>query len=157
MALVKCKECETEISSKAKNCPKCGYKPKRTALFTKVILVLSIFLFYGMLTAPKTSNQPSAEYVRIDKSEKVQKNRKKIIELLMQEGIIYKIEAGGESRIYVGRQFYLMPYDDKERALTVIFHFYLAQDSTLYSMRIHDAATAKKIGRISASTGITLD
>jgi ribosomal protein L40E len=44
MALVNCPECKNEISSEAKDCPKCGYmivKPKRT-LIGKIIFTINI-------------------------------------------------------------------------------------------------------------------
>lgn len=48
MALVKCKECKEQISTKAKACPKCGaVPPKKTSLFTWLILILIIFTVYG--------------------------------------------------------------------------------------------------------------
>lgn len=37
MALIGCKECGTEISNKAKACPKCGCRLRITSLFTKII------------------------------------------------------------------------------------------------------------------------
>lgn len=41
MALIKCKECKTEVSTTAKACPKCGAKvPPKTGLFTKLVAVV---------------------------------------------------------------------------------------------------------------------
>lgn len=37
MAMTKCKECKTEISTKAASCPKCGAVRKKTGLFTKLV------------------------------------------------------------------------------------------------------------------------
>ncbi len=39
MALVKCKECGSEISNKAAVCPRCGAKPRRTSGFTWFVLI----------------------------------------------------------------------------------------------------------------------
>lgn len=43
MALIACKECGNEISRRAKNCPKCGAKPKRTSFLVKLL-----FLIFGL-------------------------------------------------------------------------------------------------------------
>jgi hypothetical protein len=52
MALVKCRECKREISSKAHKCPNCGAKPKNTVaigcvgvmgLLVFIIIIASIF------------------------------------------------------------------------------------------------------------------
>lgn len=47
MALVKCKECGEQVSTKAKTCPNCGAKaPKKTSLVTWFILGLIILIVY---------------------------------------------------------------------------------------------------------------
>lgn len=47
MALVKCKECGEDVSTKAKACPKCGAKaPKKTSLFTWFVLIFILFTVY---------------------------------------------------------------------------------------------------------------
>ena len=48
MALVKCKECNKEISSTAKQCPSCGYKIKKVGLFWPIIIGLMLIgYFFG--------------------------------------------------------------------------------------------------------------
>jgi len=49
MALVKCHECKHEISKKAKACPNCGAKPRRTSLFTWLVLIVFIFWCIGQI------------------------------------------------------------------------------------------------------------
>lgn len=51
MALVKCKECGADVSSKAAACPKCGAKPtKKTSIFTWVVLVVTLIAAWAMIT-----------------------------------------------------------------------------------------------------------
>jgi hypothetical protein len=54
MALVKCKECGTEVSSKAAACPKCGANPPKSRSVIKIVggtllvlFVLSAFMHEG--------------------------------------------------------------------------------------------------------------
>lgn len=49
MALVKCKECGEEISSKADKCPKCGIKIKKTATFTWIVCAILLLWFIGKI------------------------------------------------------------------------------------------------------------
>ena len=50
MALTKCKECRKDISSEAESCPHCGFKPKRTSLFTWIVGGLfAIGVFGGII------------------------------------------------------------------------------------------------------------
>jgi hypothetical protein len=61
MALVKCKECGEEISTKAKTCPKCAAKaPKKISLFTWFVLIAIVFVVYTANQAPSTSNKSKA-------------------------------------------------------------------------------------------------
>lgn len=64
MALVKCKECGAEVSTKASHCPKCGAKaPKKTSPAAWVVLVLILFAFYisNQDTSPSSNNSGAAE------------------------------------------------------------------------------------------------
>ena len=50
MALVKCKECGSQVSSKAKACPSCGAKPQKTVgtFGGLVVIGIAIFIFSKM-------------------------------------------------------------------------------------------------------------
>lgn len=57
MALVKCKECGEKVSTKAKNCPKCGAKaPKKTSPVTWAVLGLIVFGVYVSSQTPSTNS-----------------------------------------------------------------------------------------------------
>lgn len=72
MALIKCKECGTEVSSKAETCPKCGAriaaKPMGCGTLIGVIflggIIISVFssIFFsgtGSVTSPPSTSSPS--------------------------------------------------------------------------------------------------
>ena len=76
MALTKCKECGTEISTKAEQCPKCGAKgKKKTSLFAWICAVVFGLWMIGFIfqrmnatsgasasaSASSSSSAPSAE------------------------------------------------------------------------------------------------
>lgn len=44
MALIKCSECEKEISNKAKKCPYCGYDYNKSKMYKNVIIVIVIII-----------------------------------------------------------------------------------------------------------------
>lgn len=52
--MTNCKECKTEISSKAAQCPKCGVPIKRTSLVAKLALIM-VVLF--VISAIMSSNE----------------------------------------------------------------------------------------------------
>lgn len=59
MALVKCRECNAEISSKAKVCPKCGAKPRRIGFWSLSFFILFLVFIVGKLFSPPDS-QPAS-------------------------------------------------------------------------------------------------
>lgn len=59
MALKKCKECGSQISSKAEICPHCGYKPKRTSTLTWLITIFIIFGVYLAFTGKPPPSSPA--------------------------------------------------------------------------------------------------
>ena len=64
MALMKCKECGEDVSSKAKTCPKCGAKvPKKTSLLTWLVLVFIIFVVYAANQSPTSTGGSSVSTV----------------------------------------------------------------------------------------------
>lgn len=78
MALIKCKECGKEISSKAKTCPSCGAKvPKKTSLFTWLVLILILLFVYSSYDTPSTPRRTINEDKDSGKSEAVIKQRSK--------------------------------------------------------------------------------
>jgi|26BtaG_2_1085354.scaffolds.fasta_scaffold00066_30 RNA polymerase subunit RPABC4/transcription elongation factor Spt4 len=61
MALVKCKECGSEVSTKAKVCPKCGAKaPKKTSMFTWLVLVVILVSVYNVMTSGPSNTARSS-------------------------------------------------------------------------------------------------
>lgn len=72
MALKKCKECGTEVSSKAESCPKCGAVLKRkTGCVTWVVFLGLVFLFVvGYIGSQSTSTTtPSVSGTSVPKLE----------------------------------------------------------------------------------------
>src|SRR5690606_34728933 len=59
MAMTKCSECGTEISTKAEACPKCGAKQVRTSGCAKVVLAF-IIVFVGLMIIGQCSRDSSS-------------------------------------------------------------------------------------------------
>ena len=56
MAMIACSECGTEISDKAKACPKCGARVPHTKWWLWVPLGLIVFVFViGVINGPKNT------------------------------------------------------------------------------------------------------
>lgn len=63
MALVTCKECGEEVSTKAKNCPKCGAKPpQKTSFLAWFVLIVILFAGYAAITGTSSDYESSGSY-----------------------------------------------------------------------------------------------
>ncbi|HEW9973789.1 TPA: zinc ribbon domain-containing protein [Shewanella algae] len=77
MALVKCKECGEEVSTKAKTCPKCGAKaPKKTSLFTWFVLGFIIFVVYTASQSPSTPSKAKPSSTTVSTPQKSESTKK---------------------------------------------------------------------------------
>lgn len=67
MALVKCKECGTEVSSKAASCPKCGVTVKaRSGCLGKAIAAVFVVFIIGMVASVVSPPPPSTSGAQAD-------------------------------------------------------------------------------------------
>lgn len=60
MALIKCKECGTEVSSKAESCPKCGAKVKAKGMGCGTLIALVFFIGIIALAHSPSKNTGSS-------------------------------------------------------------------------------------------------
>jgi hypothetical protein len=60
MALKNCKECGHQISSKAKTCPNCGAKIRRTSLFTWLVFAFVLAIVLSSIYSPPGTDDQRA-------------------------------------------------------------------------------------------------
>ncbi len=108
MALTKCKDCKTEMSKKAKSCPKCGAPAKKkTSFLTWLVLILIGFGFVGYVVGNKDiQEKKSAE------SKYFNANKSVII-----DGIGNSIESGKHGEALQAVERYLHTGDLEIKAL----------------------------------------
>ncbi len=67
MALIRCKECGTEVSSKAENCPKCGAKvANRMGCGTAIGVVLLAFFVIRIISTVEIESNASSQQANLD-------------------------------------------------------------------------------------------
>jgi len=80
MALIKCHECEKEISDEAKTCPHCGAKPK-TGMGIGKVLVLALFVLFvismvmGKISSENAEEQESTRRSALTPAERATEDR----------------------------------------------------------------------------------
>jgi hypothetical protein len=162
VSLTKCKECGNEISKKAKKCPQCGAPQKIISAFTWLVLILIFFGVYVSInvssnTVSRHSSSKVSVVKELDANPEKQKQRKAFIVKLIGQGILYKVEVPGElPHIYVSSGFYRLNIEDKQSFISVVYAYYLAQDSRANIATLYDSKTGKQIGMFT-ERGLDLD
>ncbi len=84
MALVKCPECDKEISDQASKCVHCGYQLKvmtqKTNEFAKVILIVGLIIILVCFSGYKYVQYQHAETLKQQEIDKAKKNFDKALE-----------------------------------------------------------------------------
>ena len=80
MALIKCHECEKEISDEAKTCPHCGAKPKTgigvgKALALMLFVLVVIFMVVGKNSSENTAKQEDARRAALTPAQRTAEDR----------------------------------------------------------------------------------
>lgn len=74
MAIVKCHECGSEVSTEAAACPKCGAKPKiKLSVIHWIGILVGLLIIYIFITAPDNEqvNNSPAETIKPDAAEAI--------------------------------------------------------------------------------------
>ena len=159
MALTKCKECGNEVSTEAKNCPKCGAPvPKKTSPIAWVIAGIVGFAIFSAVYDSNTSAPPQAPAKRamtIDKSPAKQAERKKFMEKLKSQGLIQKVDTMGGNlpKIYVRPTFYNLDLDTKQTFVSVVYAYYFDGSNFTDTVVLRDSRTGKDVGDYNPNTG----
>lgn len=150
MSLKKCKECGTQVSSKADKCPSCGAPlKKKTSTLTWLVLLIVIFGVVVAFQEPTPTSTPATTTAteQLDTSVDAQKKREALIHKLIKTGIISKVTTPSVlPHIYVDSGFYALSIDDKSRFINVIASYYQASNPKASPAVIFDSRSGKEIG-----------
>ena len=112
---------------------------KRLVLFILVIVSLLLSACSTQTTAPAPTPTSS-----IDTSQETQAKRYAYMQELIDKGYIQKIEKPGSlPYVWVTPLFYTLDFDAKEIFISVIWTYYIVQDSKASTVRIFDSKTGK--------------
>lgn len=123
-----------------------------------LVAALCVFTWIGTggcsPSTPAARNRPreaSAEDLR------KQPERQAFIDDLVVRGIILKTEKPGQvPRVFVGRPFYLLTFDQKQSFLGVVLAYHKTADPTVGHLILRDGYDGKEIGTLDATRGLRL-
>ena len=172
MALIKCKKCGQPISNKADKCPHCGAPLKKIPFTAWVVPIIVIFaaieiiaVYKTTITVPSkessTSGKPArssvARIANIDKSEKMQEQRKEKIAKLIKNGAFQKVEvSGGIPHVWVSQGFYALHPATKAEIISVVYAYYFDGSNSSDSVRVIDSFSRELVGSFSPITGLKM-
>lgn len=84
MALINCKECNSQVSNQADNCPNCGVKIKKERLSLGkflALIILFIFIFRACSKDPSEENPPY-QYKSIEENNSGNSSKEEVIKYL---------------------------------------------------------------------------
>lgn len=102
--------------------------------------------------APSPNRQPA-----IDKSDELQKHRDAVIQKLLSDGSITKVEQRrGIVKVFVTDKFYASDFESKRIAASIIYARYCDPADSFYAVDLVDHRSGKSVGRFS-SLGLKMD
>jgi len=105
----------------------------------------------GTEIPPKESrNATSNGKPKLDKSERAQSQRKKLIDDLISKGVFQKVEVPGSApRVWVKPLFYESDFDQKEAFVGLVYSYYFDGSDELAFVRVLDSRSNKEVGTYS--------
>ncbi len=129
----------------------------------KRILIISVILAAMLLSAcgtPAVTKQPAPKPTSgvTDTSAETQAKRYNYIQELIAKGVILKVEKPSTlPHVWVTPAFYTLDFDMKQTFISVIWTYYIVQDSEATTVRLFDGKTGKQIGTFDQYSGLKLD
>jgi hypothetical protein len=111
---------------------------RREQLIRILVFILFVAVLYGQA---------------LDKSPKMQADRKALIEKAIQLEVFSRVERNGTimPRAWTGKTFNTITFDAKQRAISVVYAFCFDATNKNESVAIIDGHTGKEIGRFDFS------
>ena len=80
-----------------------------------------------------------------------QEDRKTFIEKLIGQGIFQKVDVPGTlPKVWVTPAFYALDFEMKQKFISVVYVYYMKQDSRYHIVILRDSRTGKDVGTYSA-------
>lgn len=97
-------------------------------------------------TPASGAHPPSTRALKTDPE--TQQKRENLIRKMMEQGIFYKTEITGTlPKLWVAPGFYGLAFDDKQKFVSVVAAYYLAQSPRWNIIVLKDSRTGKRVGQ----------
>ena len=126
----------------------------------RLFLTATGVLFVAACLGCSDAGTSSSSSIRdeLDQSPEKQKERKELIEKLINQGIFLKVEKQGTyPQLYVKPAFYELTIDEKTQFVGVVFAYCIVRDAEADLVLLEDGQSGKRIGTYSSRLGLDLD
>jgi len=120
-----------------------------------VLLAVLAVWFWIEATPPPRVAPPAGQVIAIDKSPQAQSERKAVIDKLVSDGLLRRIDAehGGTVKASLRPGFYLMDPETRARNADVIYRYYFDGTSVNDVVTFRDARNGNEVGQYNPYRG----
>ena len=127
----------------------------RNVILIAVIVVIAWYFYFKstdkqqQIISPETSEQQSLSQ---GNSQTTETEDEQLIENLVKEGIIEKIELDGNSpKVYITADFYRIPNEDKKAIMEVLYKNFTTNNPEVTSFTVYDAKSGDEVATYDAN------
>jgi hypothetical protein len=126
----------------------------RAAGLAAVIAVLGSWLWLEATPPPRVS-PPAGQAIAIDRSPRAQSERKAVIDRLVDDGLVRRIdpERGGTVRVSLRPTFYTMDDGRRREYVDVIYRYYFDGSNVNDAVILRDARHGNEVGQYNPYKG----
>ena len=118
----------------------------RAAGIAVLLAVLGTWVWIEAAPTPRVA-PPAGQAIAIDKSARAQHERKLVIDRMMADGLVRRIDfAGGELRVSLRPAFFMLDEDTRRRHVDVIYRHYYDGASVNDRVVLRDARHGNEVG-----------
>jgi hypothetical protein len=119
-----------------------------------LLAVLGAWFWLEATPAPRVKPPPE-QAIAIDKSPRAQSERKAVIDKLIADGLVRRVdpERGGTLRVTLRAAFYAMNEETRSKYVDVIYRYYFDGSSVNDTITLRDARHGNEVGRYNPYKG----
>lgn len=129
MALIKCRECGKEVSSKAKTCPNCGVStPKGSNAGVVIVIILCLFIIFIVANSGNDSSTGSSS--SYSRTNRVNPQIEKTIQEWINKDVVQNVNIEFNEVRVDPLVWVMLPLENKQNFVSMFSQYFDSKGST---------------------------